>query len=315
MKTITLAGGCFWGVQQYFSAIHGVCSTQAGYAGGNTQNPSYHEVCGGSGHAEVVQIYYDETALSLPFLLELFYDVIDPLAVNHQGGDIGVQYRTGIYYSDAADAPVIEASLKKLQQKYKEPVAIEHGPLLNYSPAEESHQHYLEKTPGGYCHIPAVKFKKAASTRVDPSAFALLDPKSLQAHLTPLQLEVTQNNATEPPFENEFWDDHRKGIYVDITTGEPLFSSAAKFDSGCGWPSFSRPIDPNVLRNLTDTSHGMHRTEVRSRVGDSHLGHVFPDGPKESGGLRYCINSASLRFIPKEDMDAEGYGYLMDLVE
>ncbi|NMA24985.1 MAG: peptide-methionine (R)-S-oxide reductase MsrB, partial [Clostridiales bacterium] len=182
-------------------------------------------------------------------------------------------------------------------------------------PAEEYHQKYLDKNPGGYCHIGRDKFKKAASAVVNPVQYKRPDKEVLRAGLTPLQYEVTQNNATEPPFKNEFWDQYKPGIYVDITTGEPLFLSSDKFESGCGWPSFSKPIDPDVVREKIDLSHGMVRTEVKSRAGDAHLGHVFTDGPKVKGGLRYCINSAALRFIPKEEMVREGYGYLLGLVE
>ncbi len=185
-------------------------------------------------------------------------------------------------------------------------------PLSNYSPAEAYHQDYLQKYPGGYCHIGPALFEKARNARVDPQAYPRPDPEKLRERLTKTQYAVTQHSATEPPFQNAYWDTFRPGIYVDITTGEPLFSAADKFESGCGWPSFSRPIDPAVAREQKDLSHGMRRTEVRSRSGDAHLGHVFRDGPKEAGGLRYCINSAALRFIPKEEMKAAGYGYLLD---
>lgn len=133
--------------------------------------------------------------------------------------------------------------------------------------------------------------------------------------LTPEQYRVTQQNGTERPGTGEYLSNKRSGIYVDVVSGEPLFASAAKYESGCGWPSFVKPIEPDNVVELRDTTHGMIRTEVRSRHGDSHLGHVFPDGPAERGGLRYCINSASLRFVAREDMEAEGYGQYIDLVE
>lgn len=316
MSEIYLAGGCFWGTEKYLSSIRGVLSTQVGYANGNTENPTYEEVCHkNTGHAETVHVIYDPAVLTLEFLLELYYEAIDPVSVNRQGGDIGTQYRTGIYYVNDADRPVIERSIANLQKRYSKPVAIEVEPLRNFYPAEEYHQKYLDKNPGGYCHIPRAKFEKAASAVVNPAEYKAPDTKELRQKLTAAQYEVTQNSATEPPFHNEYWDFFKPGIYVDITTGEPLFASSDKFESGCGWPSFSKPIDPNVIKERLDTSHGMQRIEVRSRVGNAHLGHVFNDGPKESGGLRYCINSASLRFIPKEDMEKEGYGYLSDLVE
>ena len=316
MAEIYLAGGCFWGAEKYIASVRGVLETEVGYANGATENPTYEDVCRrGTGHAETVKVIYDPGILPLDFLLSLYYDAIDPTSVNRQGGDRGVQYRTGIYYTDANDLPVILESLAGLERKLGKAVAIEAKPLENYCPAEEYHQKYLDKNPGGYCHIGRDQFKKAASAIVNPALYKLPDKDALRSGLTPAQYEVTQNSATELPFKNEFWNQYKPGIYVDITTGEPLFSSTDKFESGCGWPSFSKPIDPNVVREKSDLTHGMVRTEVRSRAGDAHLGHVFTDGPKDKGGLRYCINSASLRFIPKEDMEREGYGHLIELVE
>ena len=315
MSEIYLAGGCFWGAEKYIASIRGVGETQVGYANGKTEKPTYEDVCRrDTGHAETVRVVYDPAVLPLGFLLSLYYEAVDPTSLNRQGNDRGVQYRTGIYYTDKADRPVIEASLAVLQKKLGKPVAIEAVPLQNFYPAEEYHQKYLDKNPGGYCHIGPAKFKRAASAVVPPN-YRPADPETLRKTLTPEQFAVTQDAATEPPFHNAFWNQYRSGIYVDITSGEPLFLSADKFESGCGWPSFSKPIDPAVVLEKSDTAHGMVRTEVRSRLGDAHLGHVFPDGPKDRGGLRYCINSASLRFIPKEDMEREGYGYLLDLVK
>ncbi len=337
MATIYLAGGCFWGVEKYLSLVQGVAETEVGYANGTTESPTYREVVSGrTGHAETVRVAYEPEIAPLPFILDLFYEAIDPTSLNRQGNDRGTQYRTGIYYTDPADLPLIEASLTALQARYDKPVVIEVAPLANYTPAEEYHQDYLEKNPGGYCHIGQDLFEKAAKATPDPSHFPPAeepedaagsggrvpdvgyrapDDATLRERLTDLQYRVTQRDATEPPFKNEYWDTYEPGIYVDITTGEPLFASSAKFESGCGWPSFSRPIDPDVVRELLDTSHGMRRTEVRSRAGDAHLGHVFTDGPREDGGLRYCINSAALRFIPRSQMEAEGYGHLIDLAE
>jgi len=316
MATIYLAGGCFWGMERYLASVRGVLSTQVGYANGSTENPTYEEVCRcNTGHAETVRVEYDPAVLPLGFLLWLYFDAVDPVAVNRQGNDCGTQYRTGVYYVDDADRPVIERSLAELQKKYDRPLAVEALPLVNFAPAEAYHQKYLEKNPNGYCHIPRERCAMAAQAVVNPADYARPDAETLRRTLTPLQYQVTRQNSTEPPFANEYHDADAPGIYVDITTGEPLFSSRDKFVSGCGWPSFTRPLDPGVLAEKADTSHGMHRTEVRSRVGDAHLGHVFTDGPAQKGGLRYCINSAALRFIPKEAMEREGYGALLPLVE
>lgn len=313
-KEIYLAGGCFWGTEQYLQNIPGILATEVGYANGNTEQPTYEEVCRhNTGHAETVKVEYEDTVIGLPYILELYYDVINPVSINRQGGDVGSQYRTGIYYTDAKDAPVIEESIKKLQNHYQEKIAIERLPLENYYKAEEYHQKYLDKNPGGYCHIGADKFEKAKKAVDKDKKFAKKSENELKQELSKEQFEVTQNSATEAPFQNEYYNEFREGIYVDITTGEPLFMSADKFDSGCGWPSFSKPIETETIKELLDTSYGRIRTEVRSSHGDAHLGHVFTDGPKETGGLRYCINSASLRFIPKEKMEEEGYGAYLGL--
>ncbi|WP_040196640.1 peptide-methionine (S)-S-oxide reductase MsrA [Candidatus Soleaferrea massiliensis] len=314
MKDIYFAGGCFWGVEKYLSCISGVISTQVGYANGKTQNPSYEEVCTGDpGHAEAVKVRYDSERLVLEDLLELFYQIIDPTAVNRQGPDRGIQYRTGIYYVEEQDGPVIQRSLEKLQKRYDQPIAVENGRLENFYEAEDYHQKYLDRNPAGYCHIGADKFELARSTH--RPRYHKKDDEELRRTLTELQYQVTQNAATEPSFRNEYYDHFETGIYVDITTGEPLFLSSDKFESGCGWPAFSRPIDPDLLTEVTDYSLPAARTEVRSRTGDAHLGHVFDDGPAELGGMRYCINSASLRFIPKERMEDEGYGAYLRLLK
>lgn len=320
-KEIYLAGGCFWGLEKYFSQVKGITNTEVGYANGKTQDPTYEDVCyRKTEHAETVKISYDPDQISLEQILELYYDVVDPLSMNRQGNDIGTQYRTGIYYVDDNDAAVIQGSLEKLQRKYKKPVVIEVLPLKNYYTAEKYHQKYLDKNPGGYCHIGREKFQKAKNfssiktTSEDGKIYHKKPKEELKNILTDLQYNVTQNNVTEPPFRNEYFNNFRKGIYVDVTTGEPLFVSSDKFESGCGWPSFSKPISPDLIHELTDTSFGMRRVEVRSKTGDAHLGHVFTDGPKESGGLRYCINSASLLFIPQEEMEEKGYGSLLNLL-
>jgi methionine-R-sulfoxide reductase/methionine-S-sulfoxide reductase len=313
-KEIYLAGGCFWGMEKYLANIPGVIKTETGYANGKTENPTYEEVCRhDTGHAEAVHLVYDASVISLQGLLHLFYKVIDPTSLNRQGNDMGTQYRTGIYYTDRDDLPVIERSLELLQQENKKPVVIEARPLDNYYPAEEYHQKYLDKNPGGYCHINPDYFELAKEAVVDPFQYSAPDRDELKEKLNSLQYDVTMRNGTEPPYQNEFWDHFEEGIYVDITTGEPLFSSRDKFEA-CGWPSFSKPIDPDGVQASRDFTHGMIRDEVRSRVGDAHLGHVFEDGPKDKGGLRYCINSAALRFIPKDKMEEEGYGKYLFLL-
>jgi len=312
---IYLAGGCFWGTEHFLKQIHGVIETQTGYANGKTECPSYEDVCRkGTGHAEAVRLIYDKAAAPLEFILELYFKTIDPLSLNRQGNDIGTQYRTGIYYTDKSDVELIKSSVTKLEARLGTTVSVEVSPLENFWPAEDYHQDYLDKNPGGYCHIKPALF--AAAKNAKPrERFARPQEHELKGLLTPLQYEVTQNAATERPFANEYWDRFEDGIYVDITTGEPLFASADKFESGCGWPSFAKPIDKVLLQERTDSSFGKTRTEVRSANSSAHLGHVFKDGPSFSGGQRYCINSAALKFIPKTRMEAEGYGewlYLFD---
>lgn len=316
MKTIFLAGGCFWGAEKYLALIPGVVSTQAGYANGHTANPAYEEVCRqNTGHAETVKVEYDLSKISLTFLLELFYDAIDPTSYNRQGGDSGTQYRSGVYYLEQADQEIILGSIKLLQESYDKPVMIEVKPLANFYPAEEYHQKYLKKNPGGYCHIGAAKFEKARQAADEATLSRTKEQEQLRHTLSELQFEVTQNGATEPPFHNEYFDTFRPGIYVDIVSGEPLFVSTDKFDAGCGWPSFARPISEELIAQLPDHSHGRERIEVRSKKSGAHLGHLFEDGPLELGGQRYCINSASLRFVPEESMVGEGYGGLLGLLK
>ena len=316
MKTIYLAGGCFWGAEKYLSLIQGVAATEVGYANGRTINPSYEDVCrNNTGHAEAVRIEYDPAKVSLTFLLELFYDAVDPTSLNRQGGDAGPQYRTGVYYVDEADREIIHGSIALLQESYDKPIMIEVKQLENFYPAEEYHQKYLDKNPGGYCHIGSSKFEKARLAADEATLYRPKAKDELRRTLTGIQFEVTQNSATEPPFRNEYFDKFVPGIYVDVTTGEPLFVSTDKFESGCGWPSFSRPISSGLIAELPDHSHGRQRVEVRSKHGDAHLGHVFSDGPKNLGGFRYCINSAALRFVPEERMEAEGYGELLGLLD
>lgn len=314
-KEIYLAGGCFWGTEKYLNNIQGILSTEVGYANGNTENPTYEEVCyNNTGHAETVKVEYDDEKVVLPFILKLYYDVINPVSINRQGADIGVQYRTGIYFTEDSDEAIIHESIRELQTKYKEKIAIEVNRLDNYYKAEEYHQKYLDKNPTGYCHIGKNKIINAKNAVDTNGKYEKIPLEKLKNSLTELQFNVTQNSVTEPPFKNEYFDKFEEGIYVDITTGEPLFLSTDKFESGCGWPSFARPINTHAVKDTIDVSNGMVRTEVKSGIGDAHLGHVFDDGPTSLGGLRYCINSASLRFIPKEKMELEGYGSYLRLL-
>ncbi len=321
-KTIYLAGGCFWGLEAYMERIEGVRDAVSGYANGNTEHPSYEDlVYRNSGHAETVKVSYSPDQISLADLLRYYLRVIDPTSLNKQGNDRGTQYRTGIYYTDEAEKPVIEALLSKEQEKYKKPIVTEVLPLRQFYEAEEYHQDYLRKNPNGYCHIDLTKAElplsetASAAIVIDPARYRRPDNATLKHTLSELQYRVAVENDTERAFTNEYWDNFDKGIYVDVASGEPLFSSSDKFSSGCGWPSFSKPLTEDVVRYSEDQSFGMKRTEVRSRSADIHLGHVFEDGPKELGGLRYCINSASIRFIPYAEMEAEGYGYLMPAVK
>lgn len=313
IREIYLAGGCFWGVEGYFKRIEGVKDTTCGYANGKTANPSYEDVCRhNTGHAETVRVLFDTDVINLEDLLIYYFRIIDPVSVNKQGNDVGTQYRTGIYYTDESLLPVIKAAVEREQRKYNEKIAVEVLPLENFYSAEEYHQNYLDKNPNGYCHI---NLNLANEPIVRSENYKKLDDKELKEKLTTLQYDVTMNAATERPFDNEFNSNFERGIYVDITSGEPLFLSTDKFESGCGWPSFSKPIQKDLVRYNEDLSLGRRRIEVRSNAADAHLGHLFDDGPSELGGLRYCINSAALRFIPIDKMDAQGYGYLKKYIK
>lgn len=313
LKKIYLAGGCFWGIEEYMQRIYGVYDAVSGYANGKVNNPTYKTVSSGkSGYAETVEVTYDSKKIKLEDLLNHYFKIIDPTSLNKQGNDRGSQYRTGIYYVDDSDKEVIDKIMNFHAKKYSEKIVVENMKLKNFTVAEDYHQDYLRKNPNGYCHI---DLSKAGEVVIDPAKYPKPSDDDLKRKLTDIQYRVTQKNETESSFSNEYWDNKEKGIYVDVATGEPLFSSSDKFDSGCGWPSFSKPIAKDVVTYREDKSYNMNRTEVRSRSGDSHLGHVFNDGPKELGGLRFCINSASIKFIPLKDMEDRGYGYLKHLVK
>ncbi len=304
-KTIYFAGGCFWGVEEYFSRIEGVLDSVSGYANGETKNPSYEDVCyKDTGHAETVRIDYDESIVSLQELLIHLFRIIDPTSLNKQGNDKGTQYRTGIYYTEDEQEEIAKYFLKEMQKEYSEPIVVELEKIKDFYTAEEYHQDYLKKNPEGYCHI---NLTLANKTIVDASKFTKPNDEKLKSKLSDLEYRVTQESATEAPFSHEYTNEKESGIYVDIVSGEPLFLSDDKFDSGCGWPSFSKSITTDTIKYKEDNSHGMTRIEVRSRSADSHLGHIFDDGPKDKGGRRYCINGSALRFIPKSKMKEEGY--------
>nr|WP_208118829.1 bifunctional peptide-methionine (S)-S-oxide reductase MsrA/peptide-methionine (R)-S-oxide reductase MsrB [Spirabiliibacterium falconis] len=313
-QTIYLAGGCFWGLEAYFERIDGVIDAVSGYANGNTENPSYQDVIAGSGHAETVKVDYDPTKVSLSDILRRYFRVIDPTSLNKQGNDRGIQYRTGIYYTSNDERTQIEQAIAQEQKKYQQNIVVEVEPLRQFFPAEDYHQDYLQKNPNGYCHIDVSLADKPLEPEKTQSAVKK-EYRAEKMGLTDRQFYITQQNGTERAFSHEYDRLFAPGIYVDIVSGEPLFSSRDKYDSGCGWPSFTRPIHQSAVVEKADHSFNMRRTEVRSHDADSHLGHVFPDGPQDKGGLRYCINGTALKFIPLAEMDAQGYSEWKSVVE
>ena len=310
----TFAGGCFWCMEPPFEGLDGVLEVVAGYTGGHIKDPSYEEVCeGDTGHAEAVQITYDPSKITYDKLLDVFWRQIDPTDAGGQFVDRGPQYRTAIFYHTDEQKMLAEKSKAELERsgRYKKPVVTEVLPIAEFYMAEEYHQDYYKKESLRYKSYR----KHSGRDQVRKELWQYQRPaeEELRKRLTPLQFNVTQESGTERPFDNEYWDNKREGIYVDIVSGEPLFSSRDKFDSGTGWPSFTKPLEPASIVEKEDKSHSMVRTEVRSKSAGSHLGHIFPDGP-QPGGLRYCINSAAIRFIPKEEMEKEGYGAYKDLL-
>ncbi|GEL76212.1 peptide-methionine (S)-S-oxide reductase MsrA [Tenuibacillus multivorans] len=312
LEKATFAGGCFWCMVEPFDRRPGINDIISGYTGGHTENPTYEEVCSETtGHVEAVQITFDPDVFPYEDLLELYWQQIDPTDHEGQFNDRGESYKPVIFYHNDKQKQLAEESMQALENsgKFNDPIVVEIKEAQTFYPAEEHHQDYYKKNAFHY------KLYKKGSGRKDfiDKYWKQKDREKLRQELTDLQYKVTQEEATETPYQNEYWDHEEDGIYVDVVSGEPLFSSTDKYDAGCGWPSFTRPI--SQLEERLDTSLGMRRVEVRSDYADSHLGHVFEDGPVQEGGLRYCINSAALRFIPKDQLDKEGYGKYKVLFE
>lgn len=300
MEKATFAGGCFWCMEPPFEKLEGVAEVVSGYTGGSGENPTYEDYAE-KGHLEAVQITYDPAKITYQNLLDVFWRQIDPVDAGGQFCDRGAAYRTAIFYENEEQKQLVEHSKTELNSsaRYKKPVTTEILKASAFYRAEEYHQDYYKKNPSAY---------KAYRLTCGRDQFLKKTwGDELKKRLTPLQCQVTQEGGTELAFHNEYWDNKKEGIYVDIVSGEPLFSSLDKYDSGTGWPSFTKPLEPENIVEKLDKSFFMTRTEVRSAEADSHLGHVFDNGPKPSG-RRFCINSASLRFIPKEDLEKEGYG-------
>ena len=352
MAVATFAGGCFWCIESTFEKLDGVTEAVSGYSGGQTENPTYYEVGkGNTGHTEAVQIYYDPQVISYEELLFRFWRDIDPTDSKGQFADRGDHYRPAIFYHNEQEKQLALASREALDQsnRFSKPVTVEIVPFDKFYKAESYHQNYyatnslryklyrkgsgrdrfLEKVWGDDLHakfektldIPdsgssgATDDRSQSNPEMAPeAAWVKPDDETLQQILSPLQYQVTQHEATEPPFRNEYWNNKAEGIYVDIVTGEPLFSSTTKYRSGTGWPSFWEPIDDHFIVKTTDYKLLYPRTEIKSKYGGSHLGHVFKDGPAPTG-LRYCINSASLRFVDKGQMKEQGYTEYLALFE
>lgn len=305
LEKATFAGGCFWCIEEAFHGLDGVDTVISGYTGGHVKNPSYEQVSTGTtGHYEAIQVSYDPSLISYEELVEFFWRQFDPTDAGGSFHDRGPQYKSAIFYANESQKRIAETSKQRLTSAriFDKPVVTQILKLDEFYPAEEYHQQYCVKNPARYISYRSASGRDEFITSVwgaeGVHEYSKPSPAELNARLTDLQRTVTQHNGTERAFANEYWNNHEEGIYVDVTTGEPLFSSRDKFDSGTGWPSFTKPIDPRHVAKRVDNTHAMQRIEVRSRVGDAHLGHLFEDGPAPSN-LRYCMNSASLQFEPR----------------
>ena len=325
---IIFAGGCFWCTEAEFNHYKGVTEAISGYTGGNKDNPTYKEVSSGTtGHREAVLIYYDPSLVTLDELLNKYWSHIDPTDVDGSFADRGSQYTSAIYYFDESQKSIIEKSKSSLEKsgKFDKKIATEILPAVKFYPAEEYHQNYKDKNPVRYNYYREgsgrnefirLHWQDGTTTSLsNPSQYNRPTDDEIKSVLTAEQYNVTQKEGTERPFQNKYWDNKESGIYVDIVSGEPLFLSTDKYESGTGWPSFVKPVYSGAVTLHEDKKLFTTRVEVRSKVANSHLGHVFDDGPEGRGGKRYCMNSAALRFVPLSEMEKEGYGEYVNKIK